>query len=87
MPYKLQEQEPEVAVRNFVRDLINNYVLKNTTYTTEQFRVGAVAQNTILTPAEEGKYKNNRSHHSHKCYNKRIRCFIVEEKTPTYPIK
>ena len=29
-------------------------MLKNTTYTTEQSGVGAVAQNTILTLAEEG---------------------------------
>ena len=85
---KLQEQEPEVAVRNFVRDLINNYVLKNTTYTTEQSGVGAVAQNTILTLAEEGvSTRITDSYHIlTNVITNGLGVLPVEEKTPIYSL-
>tara|TARA_Y100001954_G_scaffold229108_1_gene274583 strand:+ start:30567 stop:37946 length:7380 start_codon:yes stop_codon:yes gene_type:complete len=45
---------PEVTIRNWLKDLINNYVLKNTLWTTLQTGGGAVTQNTILSLPENG---------------------------------
>ena len=88
MPQITGTRTPEVAVRNFVRDLINNYVLKNTTYTTEQSGVGAVAQNTILTLAEEGV--STRITDSYyiptNVITNGLGVLPVEEKTPIYSL-
>ena len=88
MPQITGTRTPEVAVRNFVRDLINNYVLKNTTYTTEQSGVGAVAQNTILTLAEEGvSTRITDSYHIlTNVITNGLGVLPVEEKTPIYSL-
>ena len=45
---------PETTIRNWLKDLINGYVLTNTTWTTLQSGGSAVAQNTVLSLPEAG---------------------------------
>jgi len=48
------DRTPEIAAKNFARDLINNYILKNVVYTSQQVGAGAVSQNVILSLPEIG---------------------------------
>ncbi len=48
------DRQPEILAKQFCRDLINNYVLKNIAYTSQQTGAGAVSQNIILSLPEPG---------------------------------
>ena len=48
------DRQPEILAKQFCRDLINNYVLKNIAYTSKQQGAGAVSQNIILSLPEPG---------------------------------
>ena len=53
-PYYDGTRAPEVALRNWIVSLVNNYVLKNVAYTSQQSGAGAVSQNVILSLPESG---------------------------------
>ena len=53
-PYFSGTRAEEVALRNWLLNLINTYILTNTAYTSQQTGAGAVSQTTILSLPELG---------------------------------